>query len=353
MFSSRKKKVPYPIQLLQRLAPRIGARVVLEPTWKIAGQIIFKNGHKRYFRYPNLGLNTIGASAIAKDKDYASYFMKRLGYHVVPKSKTFFRDSWAKAMGEPDRNAHAAYQYAQQLGFPVILKPNSCTQGAGVTLVHNKAEFYRAIKVIFKQDKIVIVQPWVAGDVYRFLVMNKKLLWAYRCFPLSVVGNGTLTILQLLQQKQKQFVAQARPTKINIQDPRIAEKLSKAGMNLETILDNGQQIFLLDNANLSAGGDSVDVTRQVHSGFKKIVVQLTKDMGLQLAGVDVVVAGSINATPKKYWILEINYAPGLDYYPETGRTDKNAVEKLYLQILKEMEKMDSYFLSMVSLEAVK
>ena len=65
--------------LLKKLGPKVGARVLLEPEWKIAGQIRYKNGLKRYFRYNTLDLNPVGASDIAKDKDYANFFMHKMG----------------------------------------------------------------------------------------------------------------------------------------------------------------------------------------------------------------------------------------------------------------------------------
>ncbi|MEK7480257.1 MAG: hypothetical protein AAB665_03160, partial [Patescibacteria group bacterium] len=102
--------------LLKRLAPRIGARVLLEPEWKIAGQIQFDNGGKSYFRYNTLDLNPVGASDIAKDKDYANFFMRKMGYPTV-RGKSFFSDEWCGAIGSK-RNVHAAYRYAQTLGFP-------------------------------------------------------------------------------------------------------------------------------------------------------------------------------------------------------------------------------------------
>src|SRR3989344_5385094 len=125
-------------QILQKIAPRIGALVVMEPEWNIVGQIIYRNGRKRYFRYSCLDLNPLGASEITTDKDYANFFMKRMGYSVVPNSKTFYSSEWAKALSQPYRDIHAAYTYAKKIGFPVIVKPNSGSQGAGVSLVHNK-----------------------------------------------------------------------------------------------------------------------------------------------------------------------------------------------------------------------
>ena len=36
-------------QILEEIAAEIGASVLVEPEWKIAGQITFKNGDKSYF----------------------------------------------------------------------------------------------------------------------------------------------------------------------------------------------------------------------------------------------------------------------------------------------------------------
>jgi len=102
----------------------------MEGDWNIAGQILYPSGKKRYFRYSSLDLNTLGASEISKDKDYANFFMQRMGYKIVP-GKTFFSPVWAKAI-DADRGTDAAYAYAKSIGFPVIVKPNSGSQGKGV-----------------------------------------------------------------------------------------------------------------------------------------------------------------------------------------------------------------------------
>jgi D-alanine-D-alanine ligase-like ATP-grasp enzyme len=72
--------------------------------------------------------------------------------------------------------------------------------------------------------------------------------------------------------------------------------------------------------------------------FKQIAVQLTKDMGLRLCGVDLMISGNITQKPGEYWILEINSAPGLDHYAQTGKAQEKIVEDLYLEVLKSMEK---------------
>lgn len=324
--------------MLQKIAPRIGATIILEPEWGIVGQITFKSGRYSYFRYNTVDLNPMGASEIAKDKDYANFFMKRMGYPIIPGSKTFFSDSWGKAIGASHRNTLAAYRYAQTLGMPVIVKPNSGSQGRGVALVHNKREFYRAMRAVFEIDRVALVQQPVRGKDYRIVVLDERVISAYERIPLSVIGNGRSTISNLLKKKQQEFVASSRDTNIKMNDPRITEKLKRRGLSLQSVLAQGERVFLLDNANLSAGGDSVDVTSTIHPYFGKIAVKLTKDMGLRLCGVDLMIDGDISQKSAPFWVIEINSAPGLDHYSRSGKAQEKIVEDLYLEVLKSMER---------------
>jgi len=337
----RKKKESLVLaRLLERLAPEIGARVVLEPEWNIAGQITFpgrtgKSGKRSYFRYNTLDLNPVGASDIAKDKDYANFFMRTMRYPTVP-GKTFFSDEWCGAIGSK-RNAGAAARFAASR-YPLIVKPNSGSQGEGVALVRDRKELLRALKQVFKYDRVALVQKYVRGRDYRIVVLDKEIISAYERIALNVVGDGHSSILQLLKKKQRGFKASNRDTRINVKDPRIAAKLRSQKLTMRSVLESGKKIFLLDNANLSTGGDALDVTGNIHPSFKKVAVNLTRDMALRLCGVDLMVDGDIATAPKKYWILEINAAPGLDHYVKGGRAQQKIVENLYLKVLKSLAK---------------
>ncbi|OHA88993.1 MAG: hypothetical protein A3C70_03100 [Candidatus Zambryskibacteria bacterium RIFCSPHIGHO2_02_FULL_43_14] len=325
-------------QMFRKIAPRIGATVLMEPEWGIVGQITFKSGCRSYFRYNTLDLNPVGSSDVAKDKDYASFFMKEMGYPVVPGSKAFYSNEWARAVGTPRRNIDAAYRHARKIGFPVFVKPNSGSQGVGVSLVYNKREFYKTMRSIFKKDRVTLVQKPVRGRDYRLVVLDKKVISAYERIPLNVVGDGVSNIRELLKIKQKRFVAASRDTRIKVDDPRIAAKLSHQGLSFRTVLAKSQRVYLLDNANLSTGGDSMDVTERVHLQFKRLAVRLTRDMGLRLSGVDLMIEGDIGEKPGVFWVLEINAAPGLDHYTKIGKTQKKIVENLYLEVIKHMER---------------
>lgn len=321
--------------IFRKIAKRIGAKVLIEPEWGIVGQIEFRNGRKRYFRYNSIDLNPLGASDVAKDKDYAAFFMRKMGY-PVPEGKTFFSSDWGKAIGSR-RGIDAAYRYALGLGLPVIVKPNSGSQGGGVALVHTKAEFYRAMRAVFKADRVALVQRPVAGNDFRIVVLDDRVISAYQRIPLHVVGNGKSTIRMLLRDKERSFVASKRDTRIQWDDVRMARKLARQGLSLRSVPAAGETVFLLDNANLSTGGDSIDVTERLHPSVSNMAVRLTRDMGLRLCGVDLLTAGDIGEPLGEHTVLEINAAPGLDHYARSGKAQSKIVEELYLEVLRSME----------------
>jgi D-alanine-D-alanine ligase-like ATP-grasp enzyme len=324
-------------KMLQEIAPQIGATVLLEPEWNIAGQITFKNGQRSYFRYNVLDLNPMGASEIAKDKDYANFFMNSMGYPVVP-SKAFFSKDWSRAIGGSPMNINAAFHYANEIGFPVILKPNSKSQGVGISLVSNKGEFYKMAKMIFKKDRVMLVQKLAKGKDYRIVVLDDNIISVYQRIPLSVIGDGTSSIKKLLQEKQKQFVSSKRDTKINFKDIRIKLKLKRQKLNFRSIPGKNVEVFLLDNANLSQGGTSIDVSNKASPLFKDFAVSLTRDMGLRLCGVDLMIDGDIADAASNFYILEINSAPGLDHYARSGKEQEEIVKNLYIRVLEQLGK---------------
>jgi len=331
-----KPEDPFMGRLMRKLAPKIGAKVLVEPEWGVVGQLTFKNGRRSYFRSNVIDINPLGASEIAKDKAYADFFLRKLGYPTVG-GKTFFSNEFCKAL-KSKRNASAALTYAKKIGFPVIVKPNSQSQGKGVARVDNGKELRRALRSVFKLDRVVLVQPLVLGEDYRIVVLDGKVISAYRRVPLSVTGDGRSNIVQLLRKKQRAFDVSGRDTKLKFNDPRVRQKLQRQNLSLRSVLSKGETVILLDSANLSSGGDSIDVTKAIHASLKKLAVNVTKDMGLRLCGVDLLVTGDISKVPKKVSIIEINSAPGLDHYAQSGKTQEKLVEGMYRKVLQQLSR---------------
>lgn len=317
--------------IFKREAEKLGVKLLLDPEWQVVGQITTRDGRRRYFKTMSLDLNTQGAAAVANDKDFAAYFLKKMGY-PVPESQSFHSDNWRKQIGSK-QDWRKASVYAHKLGYPVIVKPNSKSQGKGVRLVYSQKELVQAIREIFTYDRIALVQKPVQGRDYRVVILDGKIISAYERIPLSVTGDGRSTILQLLNKKQSVFRENGRDTKIKLSDARIKAKLQYQGRALGTIPARNERIFLLDNANLSSGGDAVDVTENMHPEWKKLAARIAKDMNLRFTGIDVIVESDLSKPPKNYVVLEVNDSPGLDNYAAIGPAQKKIVENLYRSVL--------------------
>ncbi len=326
-------KKPLISTLLAEIADELRIELLIEPEYRYAGRIKTKDGRVFFFHSTKFDINGLGASEIAKDKGYAAYFMSQLGY-PVPEGEAFYSKEWCRVV-KSDKDAARALKYARKIGFPLIVKPNSQSQGKGVEKVYSEKALKVALAYIFDgiKDKVALVQKIVNGSDYRIVVLDEEVLCVYLRRPLSVLGDGTHTINELLSLKQQEFVARGRDTVISLTDPRIARRLDRNNLRLTSVLKNGEYARLLDNANLSSGGESSDVTEAVHQSWKDMAIKLTQDMGLRYCGVDVMTASPINEKINNYTIIEINSAPGLDYYAQGGNKQKQIVRKLYRKLL--------------------
>ncbi len=324
--------------IVAEVAPELGLEVHIEPKYGYVGQIKTKDGRYFYFRNTSFDLNGQGSSDNAKDKGYASYFMKRLGY-PVPIGKAFYSDKWVK-ITKSKQNIKEACKYAQNLGYPLIVKPNSKSQGVGIEKVYTEKDLISALRVVFNdvKDHVAIVQRFIEGSDYRIVTLDKEIIAAYRRLPLSVVGDGVKSIRQLLESKQKQFSKIGRDTIIKLDDPRITRKMKRLRLNYDTVVGKNEVVQLLDNANLSTGGDAEDVTEIMHQSYKAMAIKLAHDMGLRYSGIDIITKSPIEESIRDYFVIEINAAAGLDYYVGLGEKQNELVREMYKKVLTTMTK---------------
>jgi len=112
-------------------------------------------------------------------------------------------------------------------------------------------------------------------------------------------------------------------------------KLARMKMTMDSVPAKDQQVSLLDNANLSTGGEAVEVTDKLSPAFQQIALSVTHQMNLRYCGVDLITTNPIDAeVPRNFTILEINAAPGLDHYARLGQTQVKHVKDLYRKVLE-------------------
>lgn len=318
---------------LTRLAPLAGATVHLEPRFGFVGRIGFPHGRTSYFHGGMLDLNPLGSSELAADKDFTAYFLARAGYPVI-EGRPFYSRKLGRSFGS-DQDVDAAYRYARTLGWPVVVKPNSRSQGRDVAKVSTRADFYRAARAIMRRNGVLLVQRFVPGRDYRLVVLDDAVISAYERLPISVVGDGRATIRRLFARKQREFVRTGRDTVLDADDLELDLHLREQRLGWDSVLAKGRVAPLRSNANLSSGGEAIEAVDTIHPGFAKLAVAITAEMGLRLCGVDLLLrTGSLADPPADYVVIETNAAPGLDNYAAGGALQAARVDELYLAVLK-------------------
>lgn len=329
--------------LIAEIAPAMGIAVELEPEYRFAGELIFPGGRRHLFRNTNLNVNPAGSTEIARDKGYTSFFLRKHGLNV-PINKAFFSEELnAKLAVERRRGICKAIEFAEELGFPVFVKPNNLSQGALVTKAYHPSDITGVAGRIFEKTDVVLVEQACAGRDYRIVVLGDKVISAYERMPLAVIGNNRNCINALLQMARDALDGHGRPnSEIDPSDPRIDIRLRQLGKTRQSIPADGERVVLLDNANLSTGGTSVDVTDAIDPSFSGIAIKATKALGLQLCGVDILCEDLTRDASNQVWnIIELNAAPGLDNYAALGPEQAKRVSGLYRTILEYLRTRDA------------
>ena len=192
-------KMGFNAKMLLKTIKKLGdkdLKIEIEPKFSYAGRIKFKNKFK-YFYGNFIDLNERASSEIVKDKAYTYYWLKQSGW-PIPEGKEFFFNHWSKKM-KSTNDEQKALIYAQQKGWPLIVKPNDLKAGEGVFLVNDKKSLKEAIENIKKMRvNVFLVQKLVLGDEFRLVVLDKEIVLKYYKKPFYIEGDGQTSIKKLL-----------------------------------------------------------------------------------------------------------------------------------------------------------
>ena len=323
---------PYLPDLLDRIAPRIGARITRDPVHGMVGVIRLPNGMTTHFYENQLNINPLASFRIARDKSFTSSLLRAGGFRV-PKEVVFLRDDLIDRLGGGDRFGGGSLDRLAGLSWPLYVKPGRLSRGRHVTKVSDESSFLKAAARILKQDRVLIVQETCPGRDYRVIVVDDRVLCAYERLPLRIVGNGIDSVAALIARKQRSLQAAGRDVTIDPAERRVRRNLEAAQVDLDTVPALGREIVLLEVANLSLGGDLIDCSDQIHPVWRDIAVAASREIGLRFCGVDIL-CRDIRQEHPDHVILELNGAPGLEHYQSLGPAQKRRTEAVYTAVLR-------------------
>ncbi|MGA0612514.1 cyanophycin synthetase [Caldimonas sp. KR1-144] len=241
------------------------------------------------------------AESIAQDKDLTKTLLQAAGVPVP--------------IGRPVETADEAWQVAQEIGLPVVVKPQDGNQGKGVTVnIVDRAHLEIAFKAA-AEIGTVMVEKYLPGSDFRLLVVGQRLVAAARRDPPHVIGDGEHTVRELVDRvnadPRRGDGHATSLTKIRFDEIAIA-RLAAQGMKPESVPEKGQRVILRNNANLSTGGTATDVTDDVHPEVAARAAAAAQMVGLHICGVDVVCESVLRPLEEQHGgIVEVNAAPGL------------------------------------------
>jgi len=242
------------------------------------------------------------AEGIASDKDLTKSLLASCGIPVPE--------------GELVKSAEAAWEAAQDIGVPVVVKPYDGNHGRGVSLnLMTQADVEAAYALASRKggSKSVIVERFIAGNEHRLLVVGKRLIAAASGESLWVTGDGSSNIIALVDSQintdPRRGTTEDAP--LNALAPEhgaeIILELQRQGMTAYSVPLDGQKVLIQPNGNVG-----VDVTDKVHPEVAAMATLAARVVGLDIAGIDVVAEDiSRPLAEQNGAIIEVNASPGL------------------------------------------
>jgi cyanophycin synthetase len=219
------------------------------------------------------------------------------------------------------RNIEDLQDAIDDIGYPAVLKPIDGNHGKGATTnIINIEQAQRAFEEAQMYSRDVICEKFITGYDFRVLVINHKFICAALRTPASVVGDGEHTIQWLIDEVNKDprrgYGHEKVLTSIKI-DHFTHKMLQDLGYTLESVPAKDELVLLKPTANLSTGGTSTDVTDEVHSANIFMAERISKIVGLDICGIDIMAPDlRVPITENGGAVLEVNAAPGFRMHLE-------------------------------------
>lgn len=302
------------------------------PFRRMNGESLVQLGHgvkQQRICTAETGRTSAIAEQIAQDKQQTRNLLKAVGVPVPE--------------GEPVANRNEAWEIAQEIGVPVVVKPQFGNHGRGVTTnCRTEEQVVAAFDNAREHGRDIMVEKYIPGSDYRLLVVGNKLVAAARRVPAHVVGDGVSTITQLVDEinrdPRRSDGHGTVLSKIRIDTIALAV-LSEQGYEPNSVLPAGEVVLIRRNANLSTGGTAVDVTDEVHPSVAEQAIDAARVIGLDIAGIDVIAMDiSRPLAEQSGAVVEVNAGPGLRMHLQPSEGQSRPVGEAIVDMLFPDEK---------------
>jgi len=219
------------------------------------------------------------------------------------------------AKGEIFLNPWKAYRFAQEHGFPLVIKPNVSGFSRGSHFpINNFKELWKAALMVKIWWPYSVVEQYLLGRNYRVLATTNGIASLIQRFPPFVDGDGENPITKLIDiensvREEMQLYPVIYPIK---KSPQIQNYLQKQGKSLDTVPAKDERVYLFNRVALAPGGvvETIDISLVPPENIElfKRVVRL---FDANVLGIDVIFEDSIEKSheSQRCIMLEVNSRP--------------------------------------------
>ncbi|MFO7877161.1 MAG: cyanophycin synthetase [Desulfovermiculus sp.] len=238
---------------------------------------------------------------IADDKDWTKQILKDAGIPVP--------------QGWGCYTFQEAVEAAESVGYPVVTKPLSGNHGRGITTnISNAAELRQGFEAALLHHEAVVVETNIKGEDHRLLVIDGKLVAAARRRPAHVQGDGRSTLKELIDKENEDprrgVGHENLLTQIHIDDQTM-RLVEQAGLTFDSVIPEGEIVWLKTTANISTGGTATDLTDDVHPEVKYAAERMGRLIGLDIIGIDLLAETLTKPLEQQSaGVVEVNAGPG-------------------------------------------
>ena len=238
------------------------------------------------------------AEGVSRDKELTRRLLAQCGVRVPE----------GRIVASPEE----AWEAAQEIGLPVVIKPTDGNHGRGVfTHLSSQEEIIAAWRIAEQEGSAVLVEEFIVGNEHRILVVGGKVIAGARGQTASITGDGQSSVLALIESQlnsdPRRGTTEDHPLNRVRIDSAAQIELSRQGLTPEAIPALGQEVLIQRNGNVA-----FDITEQIHPEVAEQVCLAARIVGLDIAGIDLVAQDiSRPLAEQGAAIVEVNAGPGL------------------------------------------
>ncbi len=221
------------------------------------------------------------SSTFARHKPSAAYILHISGLPMAPHFLV--------------RNKEEAIRRAEELGYPVVIKPADLDGGVGVkTNLRTAESVAKAFLASAKFSQQVLVEKHVPGRDYRILVASGEVYGIYERVAGGVTGNGKDSVLTLLERQNQERETAENDMHYPLQkmafDEEAKELLLDQHLDGNSVPADGQWVRLRGACNIASGGVPIPVPlHQVHPDNLSLSLRAARALRLDVAGIDLLI----------------------------------------------------------------